>query len=160
MANERTIQDVIMYFIQAVALPLTESDYRTLEISRFDIIKRLRFPDVFRVLLICLVYRSLPLAFPQHAKDLRKTLEEVFNGTYERYQVDGKNTEELVREYNELVDMSLERPFFKLANHVAATQRRSPFQAEQAEKLNKRLEQIFANFSTLGEGVEIVGQKS
>ena len=162
MARERTLEDVIMYFIQAVAQPLTWADYSALGVPRFNLIRRMRFPNVFRALLICLVYRSLPLAFPQYSQELRKTMEEIFNKTYAGYEVDGENTAEMVKGYNELVDMSASRPFFELANHVMATQRRllaKTEQAGQAEKLNQRLEQIFGNFSTLSEDVQIVEQK-
>lgn len=159
MVKERTVQDVVMYFIQAVASPLSEVDYRTLEISMFNIKKRRRFPDVFRPMLICLVYRSLPVAFPRYARELRETLEKVYKRAYERNQVDGESTEEVVKEFNAMVDMEAERPFLKLATHVAGMYQPAPMKAEYAEKLNQRLEQIYANFSTLGDDVEIVEKK-
>ena len=159
MVKERTIHDVITYFVQAVALPLRPVDYRTLDISIFDIRKRMKYPDAFRAMLICLVYRSLPVAFPRYARELRETLEKIYQRAYERNKVEGKSTEEVVKEFNAMVEMNAERPFFKLATHVVGLYRRTPLATEQAEKLNQRLEQIYANFSTLGDDVQIVEQE-
>lgn len=159
MLKERTLDDVVMYFIQAVALPLSERDYRTLDISLFDFIKRRRFPDVFRALLICLIYHALPVAFPQYAAGLREVLEEVFDRAYESYRIEGKPTPEVVRALNEMVDLNAGQPFFKMATHIAEIYSKSPLKTEHAEKLNKRLEQIYANFSTLGDDVQIVEKK-
>ena len=159
MVKERTLQDVIMYFIQAAAVHPSEPDYQTLDISVFNFRKRMKFPDVFRAMLICLVYRSLPVAFPRYTKELRETLEKIYNKTYEKNRVEGKSTEEVVKELNALVDTDAKRPFLKMAAHVAGMYNPTPLVTEQAEKLNKRLEKIYANFSTLGDDVQIVEQK-
>jgi len=58
--KERTLGDVIMFFSQAVAMPPTEKDYRTLDVSFFDWGGRRRFDGIFKVMMICLVYRALP----------------------------------------------------------------------------------------------------
>ena len=160
MVKERTVHDVITYFVQAVAFPLTVADYRALDISVFDIRKRMKYPDAFRAMLICLVYRALPVAFPRYARELRETLEKVYNQAYERNRIEGKSTEEMVNEFNAMVEMGAERPFLKLATRVVGMYRRTPLAAEQAEKLNQRLEKIYTNFSTLGDDVQIVESKS
>jgi len=160
MVKEKTLNDVVMFFIQAVSMPLSEKDFRTLDISLFDFFKRRRFPDVFRVMLICLIYRSLPVAFPQYATELREFLERVFNHTYNINKVEGKPTEEVVREFDEMIDMNVEHPFMKMAIHVAGIYQPTPVTAKDAEKLNRRLELMYANFSTLSEGVRITKEES
>ncbi|MFH0941717.1 MAG: hypothetical protein V1823_01665 [Chloroflexota bacterium] len=149
-----------MFFIQAVVMPLTEKDYRTLDISLFDFAARRRFPNVFRVMLICLIYRALPVAFPRYADELREVLEKSFNRTYERNRIEGKPTPEVVKEFNEMVDMNAGHPFMKMAIRAAGMHQRFPATAKSAEKLNQRLERMYANFSTLGDDVQIVEKKA
>lgn len=141
-------------------MPPTEKDYRTLEISLFDFAGRRRFPDVFRVMLICLVYRALPVAFPRYADQLREILEKSFSRIYERNRIEGKPTPEVVKEFNEVVDMNAGHPFAKMAVRAAGMHQRFPATPASAEKLNQRLELMYANFSTLGDDVQIVEKKA
>lgn len=157
--KERTLGDIVMFFSQAVSIPPTEKDYRTLEVSLFDWGGRRRFADVFRVMMICLVYRALPVAFPQYAEQLREILEGAFTRTYERNKVGGKPVPEMLKEFNDLIDMSLKHPFMKMALHGAEVFQRYRVSAMSAEKLNERLELLYAHFSTLGDDVQIVAPK-
>lgn len=157
--KERTLGDVIMFFIQAVAMPLTQKDYHALDISLFNFNDRRWFPDVFRVMLICLVYRAMPVAFPRYAGELREALENTFNQTYERIRIKGKPMLEMVSEFNDMVDINAEHPFMKMAVYVAGMHQRLPATAASSEKLNQRLELMYANFSTLGDDVRIVENK-
>jgi len=191
--RERTLGDVIVFFSQAVSMPPTEKDYRTLDISLFDWGGRRRFAEIFRVTMICLVYRALPAAFPQYADQLREILENVFTRTYENDRVagtasdvavkesdkvvdegakrpgrkfrnffkqakgvPGKSVPEAVAEFDALIDMNARHPFMKMAVRAAGIFQRFKANAMSAEKLNARLELLYAHFSTLGNDVLIV----
>jgi len=148
-----------MFFSQAVSMPPTEKDYRTLDVTIFNFGGRRRFAEIFRVMMICLVYRALPVAFPKYADRLREILEKAFDRTYENNKVGDKTVPEMVKELDALVDLDASHPFMKMATRAAGVFQRFKADTISAEKLNQRLELLYRHFSTLGDGVLILEEK-
>jgi len=141
-------------------MPPTEKDYRTLEISLIDWGGRRHFAGIFRALLISLIYRSLPVAFPKYTDELRKFLENSFTRTYENDRIGDKTVPEVAMELDELVDMNASHPFMKMSVRATGLFQRFKASPKSADKLNQRLELMYAHFSTLGDDVEIVEKKT
>lgn len=154
--KEMTIEQLVLSIFQATTRPVTKEEYKTLGISKFNMLKRRKFSNVYRTLILYLMKLSIAGAFPKHSSDLLETFDKFLKMAYEGDRDVRKKIEERLRKFEELTEMQEEEPFLKLALHVSEMFEHRPRKVVYAAALNNRIKTLFLNFLMLGEEIKII----
>ncbi len=150
-----TIEELVKFMVKTFAMPVTRKEYRTLGIPMFNISKRRRFSDVYRTLILYLIKRSIPIAFPDHSSQLLEALEEVFQTAYEDSPTAGKRIEERLKEFDNLIEAGEEQSFQNLALYITEMFEYTPKKLVYAARLNDMIEERYSGFIRLGKEIKI-----
>jgi hypothetical protein len=153
--KEMTIEQAVLSMFRAATVPVTEEEYKTLRISKFNILKRREFSNIYRSLVLYLMKRSIPVAFPGHASQILETFEAFFQQAYKDHPKAKKRMEDRFKKFDELLSADAESPFLELALHVSKMLQRSPKAYVYGIQLNSRIELLYLNFITMGKEIKI-----
>jgi len=151
-----TIEQLSLSVFRAVTVPPTKEEYNILGISKFDVIKRRYFRNVYGTLILYLIKLSIPGAFPNHSLELVETFDEYFQMAYRDNQREKNRVAERLMKFEELVKLQTQQPFLDLALYITEMFEHRPRKLLYAARLNSRIEELFFNFLTLGKEVKII----
>ena len=154
--KEMTIEQLVLSMFRATTLPPTKEEYNILGISKFNIIKRKYFRNVYGTLILYLTKLSLPGTFPEHDSELLETFNKSFYIAYKDNKYALKRMEDRLKKFEELTEMKNKEPFLDLALYITEMFEQSPKKLVYAARLNNRINALFLNYLTLGNEIKII----
>ncbi|MFC1948802.1 hypothetical protein ACFLW0_01335 [Chloroflexota bacterium] len=153
--REMTPKQLVASMFNGATSPVTEEEYKLLGISKFNMFKRKKFRDVYRSLMLYLIKRAIPGAFPEHASIILETYDEFFQVVCKDYPQATRKLEERLLKFEELVESEKEQPFLNLSLYISEMFEDRPKKLTYAAKLNNRIETLFSTLLTLGKEIKI-----
>lgn len=153
--KEMTIDQLVLSMFNAISAPLNEEEYKIFNISKLNILKRRKFANIYKTLLLYLVKLSIPMAFPRYSSEIMKLFDGFLKKAYENNQTTKKAIEKDLNEFNKLTEEGGKDKFLKLALYITEMFEKKPIKAVYAAKLNVRMENLYTNFLAIGFQVKI-----
>jgi len=151
---EMSVEQVVLLIFKATNLSLTEVEYRLVGISRLDLLKRRRFADVYKTLLLYLFRLSLEESFPEHSAELLRTFDRYLQMSYENHPTTRETVLARLSSFQELTKIEDEDPFQELARNITGQFRRRGKSA-YVTKLNKRIHDLYSTYLNLSNEIEV-----
>ena len=151
---EMSVEQVVLLIFKAITLSLTEVEYRLVGLSRLDLLKRRRFTDVYKTLLLYLFRLSLEGSFPTHSAELLETFDRYFQMSYQNHPVIREKVVTRLSKFRELTKTGEEDPFQDLSQYVTGQFHRRG-KSVYAVNLNRRMNDLFSTYLNLSNEIEI-----
>lgn len=156
MAEQMTVQKLVLSMFNTIAMPVTEKEYELVGLSRLQILKRRRFSNIYRTLVLYLIKLSIPQAFPEQSKEIIDKFNECFELAYRGNLASKGNVERRLREFTELVVSDKETRFGQLALYIVEEFEGRPRKWVYVAQLTTRINELYESFSSIGTRVQIV----
>ncbi|UCH43419.1 MAG: hypothetical protein JSW16_02440 [Dehalococcoidales bacterium] len=151
---EMSVEQVVLLIFKAINLSLTEVEYKLVGIPRLDLMKRRRFDEVYKTLLLYLFRLSLEKSFPEHSVELLKTFDRYLQMSYENHPATREKVLARLSSFRELTKIEEEDPFQELAQHITGEFRRRGKSA-YVTRLNKRIHDLYSTYLNLSNEIEV-----
>ena len=153
--RQMTVEQLVLSMFGATTASLSKEEYQLVGLSKLNILKRRRFVNVYKTLILFLIRLSLPGSFTTHSSELVKTFDRYFQMAYENSPTARERMEERLTRFQELTKLDEQEPFQDLALHIAEQFEHRPSKLVYAVILNRRINDMFFNFLNLGNEIEI-----
>ena len=151
---EMSVEQVVLLIFKAINLSLTEIEYGLVGIPRLNLLKRRRFADVYKTLLLYLFRLSFEKSFPEHSAELLRTFDRYLQMSYENHPATIETVLARLSSFQELTKTGEEDPFKELASNITG-QFRGRGASAYVTKLNKRIHDLYSTYLNLSNEIEI-----
>jgi thymidine kinase len=156
MKTKMTVQKIVLSMLDGINTPLTEKEYNLVKLSKFNLLKRREFSNLYKTVILYLTRFSIPYAFSENSKEILKNFEKLYQYAYQGSPKLKKIIDNDLIKFDELRNLDENHFFDKIAIYIIDQIEKRPRKAVFAVLLSDHLNKLFKDFVNIGNKVEVI----